>query len=63
MSEELKKCPFCGGEAKTKSRVWGGKKKFRLYCGNRKCLSVITHWYDSFAEAIAAWNKRIVCPL
>lgn len=64
MSEELKKCPFCGGKAE-------------LSCGNKSsCNSVIISFvrckdcgavgqkfeinrkYSSDEKAIEAWNRR-----
>ena len=57
MSEKLKPCPFCGGEAKIDRRCnevqnfWD----FRVVCN--KC-SVKTNWYGTKAEAIKARNRR-----
>lgn len=51
MSEELKPCPFCGGEAKLPNS--GGV--FWAICNNCCTYQQITH---DRAEAIAAWNKR-----
>lgn len=57
MSEELKPCPFCGGEAKTKSSVdvFGHEGFFSVLC--RKCY-VRTGCYETEAEVIEAWNRR-----
>ena len=50
---ELKKCPFCGGEAKT-SRVFG---RAGVVC--MECDANIRMYLDaSMEEAIQAWNTR-----
>ncbi|MEY8524409.1 Lar family restriction alleviation protein [Lachnospiraceae bacterium 38-10] len=55
--EELKKCPFCGGEAiaETDVPVWG---TITVGCENKKCRvrPCITRW--TFEEATDAWNER-----
>lgn len=62
MSEELKNCPFCGGEATTSEKEglqdrqpygWG-------WVGCQKCR-VFINWSNGDRGkklAIAAWNKR-----
>lgn len=50
-NEELKTCPFCGGEAEIV--ISGGDR--RVDC--KKC-GARSDWYDTEAEAIAAWNRR-----
>lgn len=47
---ELKKCPFCGGEAEfaTNHKRW-------VQC--KKCLAE-SDYCDTPEQAIAAWNKR-----
>lgn len=47
MSEELKPCPFCGGEAEYEG----------LYCYCTRCGCRMEDDPDE-AEAIAAWNRR-----
>lgn len=53
MSEELKACPFCGGEAKIGSTS--------VFC--KKCGALIfwdvPHHARTKAKAIAAWNRRV----
>ena len=49
--EELKKCPFCGGEA-----ILEGTYMFDVIC--TKC-GVRTSWYKTKEEAIEAWNRRV----
>ena len=63
MSEELKPCPFCGGEAEI---VWeypvlpNGKKDtlYRIECRNRRCRNRTNSWYP-LEGATAAWNRRV----
>lgn len=52
MSEELKPCPFCGGDANTiGERNWWDVEC--VYCGVRT-----TNEYESEEKAIEAWNTR-----
>ena len=55
---ELKKCPFCGGEAK-----WGMmESNHYVRCYNPDCLikptTALFRFYETKQEAIEAWNKR-----
>lgn len=50
-NEKIKPCPFCGGEAEF---VMSGGDR-RVDC--KKC-GARSDWYDTEAEAIAAWNNR-----
>ena len=50
-NEELKPCPFCGGEAEIV--ISGGER--RVDC--KKC-GARSDWYDTEVEAVAAWNNR-----
>jgi Lar family restriction alleviation protein len=52
MSEELKKCPFCGGEAAMRHLE---NVSFYVVC--TKCNAGIETYSDKDA-AIAAWNRR-----
>lgn len=54
---ELKPCPFCGGEADcSNSRfIQYGRKKWAVEC---PCCGVVSHFFDTEEEAIAAWNRR-----
>ena len=51
--EELKRCPFCGGEAKM---FFVGRIGHLVQC--EKCKNM-TPWKDTEGEAIAAWNRRV----
>ena len=56
--EELKKCPFCGGDAvmETFTTAMEKKPRFRVRCTNCSCDLGWDHW--SLEEAQDAWNKR-----
>ena len=64
MSEELKPCPFCGGEAtlfqiKCITHSNGGAGMFQVKCVNLQCnVSPKTMYESSKDEAIVAWNRR-----
>lgn len=54
--EELKPCPFCGGEATVK-RI-ESIYRYRVSCD--KCpVEVGRHWFGTKEEAIEAWNRRV----
>lgn len=56
MSEKLKPCPFCGGEAIRGIACHVHEDyAFRVEC--REC-KIVTPFYDTEAEAIEAWNRR-----
>jgi len=68
MTSELKACPFCGGEAKSRL-VTGMVCERRVSCGN--CGAAIRVGFKPFdredealaeAKAIAAWNTRSSLP-
>ena len=54
---ELKKCPFCGGEADCNN---AGFIKAGNLMWATECLDcgVTTDFFDSEQEAIEAWNRR-----
>lgn len=59
MTNELKPCPFCGGEAETFH--WRGE--WWIACDNDGCENrVETLERATEAEAIAAWNTRTAYP-
>jgi hypothetical protein len=59
-NEELKPCPFCGGEADLFSYKGAAKGiRWGIRCGNLSCeIKPAASGYHSIEEAIAAWNKR-----
>ena len=59
MSEELKQCPFCGGEA-VLLKPDESATIYRVGCNCAHCIgaNAVWHAYTSEAEAIAAWNAR-----
>lgn len=56
--DELKPCPFCGGEAEIKKGCTFGGNFYFVKC--KKCSSEGERKYGK-SEAIAAWNKRVCC--
>ena len=59
---ELKRCPFCGGEAEIiyEDFEYDPDCMSLLYC-RVKCLDCEagTHWYKSDLAAARAWNRRV----
>ena len=51
VEEELKPCPFCGGEAE-----WTPNKQGWIRCPNCGSASII---YDDKQEAVTRWNSRV----
>ena len=63
MSEKLKPCPHCGGEAKHESvKSWNPEKEDYIGLWHRvictKCRAETKSFYTE-AEAIEAWNRRV----
>lgn len=58
MSEELKPCPFCGGEAQVVRKPY--EPKVCVGCGDDACLgfSGLGWLYETEEQAAAAWNRR-----
>lgn len=55
---ELKKCPFCGGNAEMIS-IGFGMSLFYVMCINEACnVSPATRYYHEEKEAAEAWNTR-----
>ena len=52
--DELKPCPFCGGDA-TLWREGGVDRPYHILCG---CGGRVG-WFETREEAIAAWNRRV----
>ena len=54
MTEKLKKCPFCGGEAKI-VRVMNDYPNYVIQCNECR---LTTKWYADKKELIKYWNTR-----
>lgn len=53
--EELKPCPFCGGEA----RIQTFHFRYRVGCGTTGCIAGrLNRAFDTPEEAAASWNRR-----
>lgn len=61
MPEELKPCPFCGGEAKFGANKSCCGRTVRIDCTNPECGGCVTT-FSSKAEATKAWNRRTQQP-
>jgi Lar family restriction alleviation protein len=59
MSEEIKPCPFCGGEVRIEiyDDCYDDNTR-RVSCKNDNCIGAHI-WPESESEAIEAWNKRV----
>ena len=54
---ELKRCPFCGGEAKL-MRFPKCERKYVVICENEQCMASVGNYSYSKEKAIKAWNTR-----
>ena len=56
--EEIKRCPFCGGEGelKTKWDMWARRYSSTVYC--KKCRANSGIWFQK-PKAIESWNRRV----
>lgn len=55
--DKLKPCPFCGGEAKTGTTLFGIRSGLIfVYC--KKCYASSLD-YKTKEDAIEAWNRRV----
>lgn len=54
---ELKKCPFCGGEAVLEELEHDDYKEYLVYCC--ECSGMVEEWRKTKEEAIEAWNRRV----
>jgi Lar family restriction alleviation protein len=57
MNNELKPCPFCGGEARLRPERLGIEKEWRVECECWNSCGAATSFLGK-TEAIAAWNRR-----
>ena len=51
-NDELKRCPFCGGEAHIRGYAW-------TYVECEKCYARTVAFDSIEKDAIEAWNRRI----
>lgn len=56
MSDELKPCPFCGGEASIRIDT-SHSTACLIGCATMGCFGH-EQWEETEAEAVAAWNRR-----
>ena len=54
--EEIKPCPFCGGEA---GITWDKWKDDEMYCCVECDCGVSTGVYETVDEAVEHWNRRV----
>jgi hypothetical protein len=63
VSDDLKPCPFCGGEAEYGSHqrgspgAWENETDHWVFCTSEGCC-VHMGMYESTHQATAAWNTR-----
>lgn len=53
---ELKRCPFCGAEAKIQTA--DGAHDYAVYCTNPECEAATRRWWESREIAAKKWNRR-----
>ena len=58
MTEKLKPCPFCGGEARINifAHGWNG---YSVSCSNIYKCRATQEKFNTEKEAIEAWNTRV----
>ena len=58
MMNELKRCPFCGGEGCIQRHEFVGyTDTFGVVCLD--CCCETRQFYDTKKDAIEAWNRRV----
>ena len=57
MSEKLKPCPFCGGEAELIQHHERDNEYYSYFVHCKKCV-IRTTYLQSAKKVIAAWNTR-----
>jgi Lar family restriction alleviation protein len=61
MPEQLKPCPFCGGDAECDTVPGATGVQHFVSCAESKCVGFVYSPWITFAresDAIAAWNRR-----
>lgn len=63
--DKLKKCPFCGGEAKVvEDNIIEGCPQYQVRCKNISCtIRPKTNWGSDRQEVIGHWNNRYEEPI
>lgn len=57
MQNELKPCPFCGGESVMQNGT--AKEEYKVCCSNPLCVgSYMYKWHPTKEAATEAWNRR-----
>lgn len=56
--ENIKNCPFCGGDSVTRKRNFDHIMRDKVFVTYTVCKNK-TGYYDTAEEAIAAWNTRV----
>lgn len=55
---QLKKCPFCGSKADLQS-LGTYQPDHQVFCKNADCIcNEYSMWWDTWEEAVEAWNRR-----
>ena len=58
MTQELKSCPFCGGEGSIQEHVFiGFSSTYGIVCLD--CGAKSRQFFDTKQEAIDAWDRRV----
>ena len=58
----ISKCPYCGGDAYVHEAINGDGGSYTVDCLNEyneqtDCKRLLYKWYDSFEEAVCAWEN------
>ena len=60
MSEDLLKCPFCGGKARLTYDTYGSRYVYYVQCDSVSCsIKPVTWIYTTGEKAVEAWNKMV----
>lgn len=57
MTEELKPCPFCGGEVGVDYSDFN--RFYEICCSNLDCIAIVSIDHKEKSKAIKAWNTRV----